>query len=180
MTKKLDSFTASQASTSTVPRLLFKRNQLETEIPRVFGHRAFSRQSYIAPMLSNPGKRRPLARVSATRSAPCRARDDDVVPSNRAPPLPLKQQFLHPPVQKLGDKKHVPRGTGHFVNPAELLQPLAGPPQHFPKVCPRASICRYDPGSLTTASSCSSRSTILTWLCQGRACSSASWKKSHM
>ena len=34
MTKMLASFAASRASTSTVPRLLFKRNQLEPEISR--------------------------------------------------------------------------------------------------------------------------------------------------
>ena len=36
MTKKLNSFTASLASTSTVPRLLFKRNQPEPEISRIW------------------------------------------------------------------------------------------------------------------------------------------------
>jgi hypothetical protein len=49
MTKKLNSFTASQASTSTLPRLSFKRNQPKPEISRnlVTG---FSRDRYIAPM----------------------------------------------------------------------------------------------------------------------------------
>src|SRR5580692_12016682 len=37
MTKKLDSFSASLASTSTAPRLLFKRNQLEPETSKRFG-----------------------------------------------------------------------------------------------------------------------------------------------
>jgi hypothetical protein len=52
MTKKLNSFTASQASTSTLPRLSFKRNQPKPEISRnlVTG---FSRDRYIAPMLSS-------------------------------------------------------------------------------------------------------------------------------
>ena len=36
-----------------------------------------------------------------------------------------EQQLLHAPVQKLGDEKHVRRRTRDFVNPAELLQPLA-------------------------------------------------------
>jgi hypothetical protein len=52
MTKKLSSFTASQASTSTLPRLSFKRNQPKPEISRnlVTG---FSRDRYIAPKLSS-------------------------------------------------------------------------------------------------------------------------------
>jgi len=42
MTKKLNSFTASQASTSTVPHLSFKRNQPKPEILLKFGPRVFS------------------------------------------------------------------------------------------------------------------------------------------
>jgi hypothetical protein len=42
MTKKLNSFTASQASTSTVPRLSFKRDQPKPEILLRFGPRVFS------------------------------------------------------------------------------------------------------------------------------------------
>jgi hypothetical protein len=52
MTKKLNSFTASQASTSTLPRLSFKRNQPKPEILLKFGP-GFSRRRYIAPMLSS-------------------------------------------------------------------------------------------------------------------------------
>ncbi len=42
MTKKLNSFTASQASTSTVPRLSFKRNQPNPKILLKFGPGVFS------------------------------------------------------------------------------------------------------------------------------------------
>jgi len=42
MTKKLDSFTASQASTSTLPRLSFKQNQPKPEILLKFGPGVFS------------------------------------------------------------------------------------------------------------------------------------------
>jgi hypothetical protein len=71
MTKKLNSFAASLASTSTVPRLLFERNQLEPEISRklVTG---FSRDRYIAPMLSNAARSPPLASRSWSYSC-CRS-----------------------------------------------------------------------------------------------------------
>src|SRR5271155_860701 len=42
----------------------------------------------------------------------------------------LEDQLLHAPIQELGDIKHVFRRTRHRVNPAELLQLLAGPAEH--------------------------------------------------
>src|ERR1700722_19092117 len=42
----------------------------------------------------------------------------------------LQNQLLHAPVQELGDIQHVLRRTRHRVNPAELLQLLAGLAEH--------------------------------------------------
>src|SRR5580692_11744906 len=58
MTKKLNSFTASQASTSTLPRLSFKRNQPKPEILLKFGHWIFSRPLYRADVVQRPHRRR--------------------------------------------------------------------------------------------------------------------------
>jgi hypothetical protein len=38
----------------------------------------------------------------------------------------VQYELLHPPVQEFGDVEHVFRRAGHLVDPAELLQPLAG------------------------------------------------------
>jgi hypothetical protein len=87
MTKKLDSFTASQASTSTVPLLSFKRNQLETEITREFGHRFFSRRSYISPTLSNRQDRaigQPIVLILMYRSARSRSGRPSLVSQRRS------------------------------------------------------------------------------------------------
>src|SRR5260221_8483455 len=46
----------------------------------------------------------------------------------------LEDQLLHAPVQQLGDVQQVFRGAGDLVDPAELLELLAGlakPAEHF-------------------------------------------------
>src|SRR5882757_352795 len=46
------------------------------------------------------------------------------------PKLRLQQQLLHPPVQELGDIEHVLGRARHRVDPAELLELLAGLAEH--------------------------------------------------
>ena len=60
--------------------------------------------------------------------------------------LRLQCQFLHAPVQQLGDVEHVLRRAGDLVDPAELLQLLARTRRARRAPCRRATACRCGPG----------------------------------
>ena len=65
----------------------------------------------------------PLARSQDARTLPRAGRGDELA-------LRLQNQLLHPPVQQLRGVDGVFRRTGQRVDPAELLQLLAGLPEH--------------------------------------------------
>src|ERR1700704_5365024 len=77
---------------------------------------------------------------SRTRGACARRRPSSSKPHpGRTPPRPhglpalllrMQNQLLHAPVEQLRDIKHVLRRAGDLVDPAELLQLLAGFAEH--------------------------------------------------